>query len=219
MESVAPSNRTIARKSVDRRARVRDEAARIFAERGYHASTMQEIADAVGFTKASIYYYYKSKEELLFDILTYAHEIALERFAAVDAQGGDPLTRLRRYVAAHLIWYLSRPNLAKVAYRDWGTLKGKDLEVQLQRRRFYAKVLCDNLEQCRRAGLIPQSASIRLMANFIYGAVTMANAWYDPNGPETPEAIGEAFGDMAVAVLVGMKTQEKQPAVPKSANA
>src|SRR5258707_80553 len=47
------------RQSVDRRAHLRDEAARIFAERGYHAASLQEVADAIGFTKASIYYYYK----------------------------------------------------------------------------------------------------------------------------------------------------------------
>ena len=53
-----------------RREVIRDEAARIFARDTYHGAALQEIADVIGLTKASIYYYYKSKDELLFDILS-----------------------------------------------------------------------------------------------------------------------------------------------------
>jgi len=187
----------------DRRTLLRDEGARIFAERGYHGASMQEIADAIGFTKASIYYYFKGKEELLFDILTFADEEVSALFAAEAEAANDPLVRAGRLVAIHVTWYLQHPNIAKVAFREWTALTGSLLATQTDRRRVHSRVLRDAIEQCRDEGLIAKDAKVGLLTNFINGAVAASNVWFKPAGPETPETVGKAFGDMAVAVLLG----------------
>lgn len=187
----------------DRRTLLRDEGARIFAERGYHGASMQEIADAIGFTKASIYYYYKGKEELLFDILTFADEEVTALFAAEAQVGNDPLLHVGRLVAIHVTWYLQHPNIAKVAFRDWTALTEPMLTAQTDRRREHSHVLRNAIERCRTEGLIAGDAKVGLITNFINGAVAASNVWFKPTGPETPETVGKAFGDMAVAVLLG----------------
>lgn len=187
----------------DRRTELRGEGARIFAERGYHGASIQEIADAIGFTKASIYYYYKSKEELLFDILTYADEEVSALFAAEAGTDNDPLTHVARLVAIHVTWYLQHPDIAKVAFRDWTALTEPLLTLQTDRRRAHSHVLRDGIERCRQEGIIAADAKVGLITNFINGAVAASNVWFKPAGPETPETVGKAFSEMAVAVLLG----------------
>lgn len=196
-------------RAADRREQFRDEAARIFAERGYHAASLQEIADSIGLTKASIYYYYKSKEELLFDILSFADEQIRALIAAQEALQSDPLAYVGKLVAAHVTWYLQHPNIAKVTFRDWGALKDEALAIQVKRRRYYAHVLRDSIDRCRREGLISADATVSLMANFINGAVAAVNVWFNPKGSHKPETVGKAFGDMAIAILLGARPPNK----------
>lgn len=194
----------------DRRTLLRNEGARVFAERGYHGASMQEVADAIGFTKASIYYYYKGKEELLFDILTFADEEVGALFAAEAEAGNDPLVHIGRLVAIHVTWYLQHPDIAKVAFRDWTALTEPLLTTQKDRRREHSHVLRRAIERCRVEGLIPADAKVGLLTNFINGAVAASNVWFKAAGPETPETVGKAFGDMAVSVLLG----HRGPAAP-----
>ncbi|MFA5628326.1 MAG: TetR/AcrR family transcriptional regulator [Thiohalomonadaceae bacterium] len=189
----------------DRRNDIRDEAARVFALKGFHGASVQEIADAIGFTKASIYYYYKSKEELLFDILTFADQQVSALLEHELFQKAEPLDQLERIVTAHVTWYLKHPNLAKVAFRDWGELSGDRLSQQIQRRRRYSHILRDLLAQCVCGSPNKSSHNITLAANFINGAVAAANIWFDPAGDHTPESVGKAFGKMAVAVIQGVE--------------
>lgn len=203
-----------------RRAGIRTEAARIFAERGYHGASMQEVADAVGCTKAGLYHYYGSKEELLFDILGFADEEIGALFAAeagaetagAAALAADPLAHVGRIVETHVGWYLRHPDIARVAFRDWAALGGERRAAQIERRRRHGHMLRDGIEACRRQGLIAADAPVGLLANFINGAVAVSNIWFQPAGPESPESIGAAFGDMAVAVLLGAAGSKGQQA-------
>lgn len=196
-----PASTASVGRQAPRRAEIRDGAARVFARRGYHGASVQEIADAIGLTKASLYYYYKSKEEMLADILSFADT---EVGAVLEAKASDrsgPLERIGAFVAAHVTWYLQHPDIAKVAFRDWGELSGEALDVQIERRRRYSHMLRDGIEQCRREGLIADDANVTLLANFINGAVAATNVWFNPAGRDRPEDVGKAFGRMAMAIV------------------
>jgi AcrR family transcriptional regulator len=194
---------TTSRRQSGRRDLLRQEGARAFAERGYHGASVQEVADVIGFTKASIYYYYKSKEELLFDVLTFAHDEISALFAHEAVAGHDALTHVGKLVSLHVTWYLEHPDIAKVAFRDWTFLTGERLAMQIDRRRNHSRVLRDSIDLCRLEGLIPRDANVGLMTNFINGAVAASNVWFKPRGPQSPTAVGKAFGDMAIAVVLG----------------
>ena len=85
-----------------RQLEVLEAAARVFAAKGYEATSIQDIADEVGILKGSLYYYIRSKEDLLFDILEDVHEQALAALAPVAGMDGDALQRIRAFVSAHL---------------------------------------------------------------------------------------------------------------------
>src|SRR3954451_11837461 len=100
--------KTRARKDADkagnnghRERQIIDAATRIFQERGYDATTIQAIADDVGILKGSLYYYIETKEDLLFRISEEVHMGLAANLDTAEAEG-DPLERLRTFIASHV---------------------------------------------------------------------------------------------------------------------
>lgn len=81
---------------------VMDAAAAVFAERGYHGASTQDIADRLGIRQASLYYYFTSKEAALEEVAYRGVEAFVEGLAAIEARGGPAGERLRAAVLNHL---------------------------------------------------------------------------------------------------------------------
>jgi AcrR family transcriptional regulator len=96
------------------------EAALIrFAERGYHGTSVREIADACGIKASSIYAHVPSKERLLHDLIRLGHEEHRDRLRdALLSAGADPADQLRAVVGAHVRFHASYPVLATVANNE-----------------------------------------------------------------------------------------------------
>src|SRR5437764_13543645 len=75
-----------------------EAAARVFHEKGYESATIQDIADEVGLLKGSLYHYFRSKEDLLFEMIQGAHEDAFANLAQMDDIEGGPLQKARAFV-------------------------------------------------------------------------------------------------------------------------
>src|ERR1700761_7679001 len=105
-----------------RQREIIDAAAEIFYRKGYSETSVQDVADAVGILKGSLYYYIDSKEDLLFQMLLEVHEDAKSVGSENAALDLPPLDRLRFYIQRH-VEYNAR-NLAKIAvyYHDFGLL-------------------------------------------------------------------------------------------------
>src|SRR5688572_7080453 len=82
-------------KSQKRWASILETATDLFREKGFYASSMQDISDAVGIKKGSLYYYVRSKEELLFEILKDLHKGGEALIEGVNLHSSDPLGELR----------------------------------------------------------------------------------------------------------------------------
>src|SRR5258708_3329722 len=103
-------------------------ALRIFAEKGYAATSIQDVADAVGVLKGSLYHYIDSKEDLLFHIFDDAHAEAEKLMAEVDNLDADPVERLRFYLEASVRRTLGNLPLQALYFRDWRHLTGDRLD-------------------------------------------------------------------------------------------
>jgi len=91
-----------------------DAAARVFAERGYHGTTTQAIADVLGMRQASLYYYFTSKEAALEAVCLRGTDGFVESAEAVVKSRGAPLEKLARLIAAHLAPIETRQDYVKV---------------------------------------------------------------------------------------------------------
>lgn len=174
-----------------RRALVVDEAARLFAERGYHAASIRDIAAACGMTVGAIYSHFASKEELL--VAVYEEgvmRIATHVDAAVAAER-EPWARLRAACEAHLDMLLARGPFAQVI--------GRVLPQDAPQASARLTGLRDSYEE-RFAALIgalplPRRASRRHLRLLLLGALNAAQVWYRPGG-EKPAAIARRFVEL-----------------------
>ncbi|MBL4853467.1 MAG: TetR family transcriptional regulator [Robiginitomaculum sp.] len=171
-----------------RRAVIRS-ASGAFRRRGYHNTSMVLIAQSLGLSKAALYYYVKSKEEILYEchIMVYdAMDAAVKSVRGKGTTGLDELQLL--YGAfAHL---LTRDGLGLLA--DVDSLKGAFQITVLKRRGSIERSVTRIVKQGMSDGSIKQ-ADARVTVFFLMGALNWLNVWYEPGGRLSGEDIADAF--------------------------
>jgi TetR/AcrR family transcriptional regulator, cholesterol catabolism regulator len=188
-----------------------DAAAEIFHNQGYAETSVHDIAEAVGILKGSLYYYIKSKEELLFQVLSDVHEgfrDVVERTRTMDAPAVE---RLRAYVREHVIYNTRNVTKMAVFYHDYRSLSEERLEEIKERRRFYEDYVRELIEEAQAEGSVDRSHDPKLAAFTLFGMMNWVYHWYRPDGGWTPSQIGDQVAAMAVEGLVGPGRQA-QPA-------
>src|SRR5881275_3237411 len=159
------------RRRQNRDAEVLDAAIGVFCERGYAAATLQDVAQTVGMLKGSLYYYFDSKEALLFRILSDADEQVHVIFDEVLGLDVVPTERLRHFLLRHIQWYLDNLELARVTFHEWNNLTGELLETQTQRRREYDGFVQDLIRACQKEGAVASALPVTLASNYLLGAI------------------------------------------------
>ena len=185
------------RDSVDRRREIIDAAAAIFSEKGYEATSIRDVAEAVDILKGSLYYYVKSKEELLFEVIQEVHQGGLANLEG-GKRDGSALDRIRSFVERH-ITYNAR-NLVKmtVFLHDFRSL-GPELRAEIiEARDVYDRHLRALIAAGQAEGSVRATIDPRLASFSILGSINWTYQWYRPEGPNTIEEIASEFADMAV---------------------
>lgn len=95
------------------RARILQEAIVLFVDEGYHGFTMRKLAVRIGYTPTTIYFYFKSKDELLFEVISNGWEL-FRKYLAVTAP--DPLARLVKVGERYLDFAFEHPELYKLMF-------------------------------------------------------------------------------------------------------
>jgi AcrR family transcriptional regulator len=158
-------------------------AARIFAEKSYHSTTMRDISRATGVSLAGLYHYCKSKEELLFLIQDNCFGRVLERLEQRLSDTADPVQRLRVFIDNHLAFFAANMAEMKVLSHEADSLAG-DLHARVSGRkekytRLARKILSDVQQQgskkSRQIDLTVATYALFGMMNWIYN-------WYNPRG-------------------------------------
>jgi TetR/AcrR family transcriptional regulator, cholesterol catabolism regulator len=194
-----------------RRAEVLEAATRVFHEKGYEATSIQDVADELGLLKGSLYYYINSKEDLLFAIIEEVHHgtmAQLERWLQVEA---DTLTKLRAFLHWQVVAYCEDVAKVGVFVNDFRSLSREHRERILEERDRYDRALRELIEEGKAEGVIDAEVDPKLSAMAIFGMLNWLSAWYQPEGPNTPQQLAEQFTDLAVA---GLATR---PDVPRRA--
>jgi AcrR family transcriptional regulator len=189
------------RRRQNRDAEVLDAAIAVFCDRGYAAATLQDVAQTVGMLKGSLYYYFDSKESLLFRILSDADEQVDVIFDEVLGLDVAPAERLRRFLLRHIQWYLDNLELARVTFHEWNNLTGDLLATQKQRRRKYDGFVQDLIRACQADGAVSADLPVTLAANYLLGAINSTPDWYDRKGRATPVDLAALYTELTMAML------------------
>lgn len=154
-------------------------AAQVFSEKGYEGASIRDISRATGVSLAGLYYYFESKQKILYLIQCTSFARILERLDRRLAALTDPTLRLRALVENHLEYFLRHPAEMKVLSHEAEALEPPyRRQVADIKRRYYALALgiLDELRRARRLRrLNPRVAVLSLfgMMNWIY-------TWYNP---------------------------------------
>jgi AcrR family transcriptional regulator len=170
-----------------------DVAARIFARRGYDATSLQDIANELGILKGSLYYYINTKGDLLAHLLRNAHEQGLRNIQPIAEGPGDPIDRLARMIRTHARYVCTDRERTAVFLHERKRLtleqRKEFLGDEHAYRRYFERVLRDG----QNLGLIRAELDAKLVALCLLGSLNSLYQWYKPGGEFGADAIGEAF--------------------------
>lgn len=179
-------------------------AARVFYEKGYGGASMQDIAKAVGLTKAGLYHHVESKDRLLFEIVNYGMDIldenVLQKLKAIE----DPREKLRQTIIGHIDLIVRARDLEiTVILHENRSLKGTLRKKINARKKAYIRFLEDLIAQVQQQASGKPSISPRLATFALLGIVNWLYQWYRPEGPIKQHEIAQAYADFFFRGLLG----------------
>jgi len=187
----------------DRRTQILRVATTLFREKGYHRTSLDDIADQVGFTKPAIYYYFDSKEELLFAIVDGVVSSALERVQRIAAQDLSPLDRMNAILVENTRVVLENIDANTAFYNERGLLSPERERMVRDRERAYTTVLRDiYIEGVKAGDLLDIDPNVAIST--LLGATIWVYRWYRPNGRLS---IDETATSVADLLLNGYRTR------------
>lgn len=192
--------------SAYKRERILEEAVKLFYERGFSGTTLDDIAGKLGVTKPFIYTHFRSKVELLEAICRPTIEMSLAAIAEAAAQKGSAAARLFSGVVAFTKVVLTRQANIAVYFREEKNLSVAGLDDINALRKRFDRVLSDLLEEGANAGEF-NIADIRVAALAIGGMVSWAYTWYQPGGRLSIDDVGTQMARFAVE-MAGARAAE-----------
>lgn len=183
------------------------DAARVFAEGGYHRTSMRDLARASGVSLAGLYYYVQSKDELLYLIQTRNFDAVLagmhQRLEGIT----DPVQRLVRFVENHLDYFASHMSEMKVLSHEADVLEGEYLHHVNEKKREYTRALMDILTDLE-AACGPAHLNRRVAAYSLFGMMNWIYNWYDPLGDLGVELLAQNMCRLFLGGYVGLPVLE-----------
>ncbi len=186
--------------SNDTRLRILREAAALFRRRGYRATSMADLAEAVGITKSSLYHHFPSKDALLLEIVQITVDRVMPMIEEILASDLPSSAKLERALTTHLVEGLQdRDNLACFVQEGRNLAPGS-LDAYLKKRDRYERLFRDILEEGMATGAF-RTLDVRLTAMALLGMCNSTVAWYRPGGGYPPEVIAKQFADLALRAV------------------
>lgn len=196
-------------------------AARIFAEKGYHQTSMRDIARATGVSLAGLYYYCKSKDELLFLIQDHCFGRLSERAAERLAETAEPVEKLRVFIENHLSFFAANMAEMKVLSHEADSLTGELYERVAATKQNYTQLARAILSEVQAT--LPQenrTVDATIATYALFGMMNWIYNWYDPQGKLGVTALVENLTRLFMAGFTNGQTFDEQhfAALPQTAS-
>jgi AcrR family transcriptional regulator len=187
-------------KSRDRwKSQVIKVAALAFRKKGYHGTTMEDIAKKLKITKGSLYYYFQNKEAILFDCHTASLDIVEQVIEDVRGTDLSPSEKIHS-VVYHYLGKMLDKLLGSVLLLEEESLSPNLLKQIIKRRDGVERFIRETIEEGTRMGEF-QDGDPKLLTFAILGAINWSPKWYNPSGDKKASEIAREFADYLVRGL------------------
>ena len=154
-------------------------AAAIFAEKGYHSTSIRDIARATKMSLSGLYYYFRSKEELLFLIQDYCFSTVIDDCRRLLEGVAEPVPRLKLLIENHLNYFVQNMNEMKVLSHEANAIGGDLFKKVNNKKRQYVDLVMALLEEIAHAYRI-NDIDIRVATFSLFGMMNWIYNWYNP---------------------------------------
>jgi TetR/AcrR family transcriptional regulator, cholesterol catabolism regulator len=192
----------------DRRlAEILAHATDVFCRKGYEGASMRDLSRASGMSLAGLYYYFESKERLLFLIQKHTFSTIVLRLKKRLEGIADPEDRIRIFILNHLEYFLANQQAMKVLSHEAEALKnGFASEVAAIKREYY-RICVGLLDDLKRARGLQSSTRIAVLS--LFGMMNWIYTWHNPRADADAESLALEMGDLFLrGVLPGKNRKE-----------
>src|SRR5271166_2911970 len=180
--------------TVESRQEILRVAARLFQQRGYDATSMNDVAAALKLSKGGLYHHFRSKDEILFDLMNHALDITEERVMRPARSIADPEERLRTLIRLHVDVILSvRDREITVLLHENHPLPPSLRKRINARKKEYIHFLEEIVAEVQQARQSKRLVSSRAAALALLGMINWIYQWYKPEGRLNSEQIARQF--------------------------
>ncbi len=202
----------------DRRlAKILVHATNVFFEKGYAAASMRDLSRASGVSLSGLYYYFKSKEELLYLIQKDTFATIVTRLRQRLEGVSDPTERIRCFILNHLEYFLANQKAMKVlSHEDEVLGNGFGSEIAAIKREYY-RICIELLDNYKAARGLEFSSRTGVLS--LFGMMNWIYTWYNPRVDAGAQELAREMGDIflkGVGATSGKATGTKRK--PHSAN-
>jgi len=181
----------------DSRQEILRTAARLFHRRGYDATSMNDVAAALKFSKGGLYHHFQSKDEILFSLLEHAMQITQERVIEPVLKVPDPEQRLRQLIRRHVEVVLSPQDREISIMLHENHPLPPSLRRRINRRKKdYVHFVESLVAEVQRARHASNSVTARAATFALLGMINWLHQWYRPEGALDAEQLARQFADL-----------------------
>lgn len=191
---------TTVERASDVRPDIIEAATRIFSERGYHAASMSDIADAVGIRKASLYHHVRKKEDLLFAIHEALVDELIDETLAVSSSSMSPADKVRELLLLTMRFIARNRDGVAVFLSERHAVTGERWQALVVKRDLYERMVSQIVTEGRGSGEFADLPP-ELVAKALLGMANWAYTWFRQDGPLSADDVGEVFAAIALRGL------------------
>jgi AcrR family transcriptional regulator len=193
-----------------RRRQILDVAAGLFAERGYHPTSVADIVEALGVGKGVFYWYFESKEDLFLEILAESSQDLRRRQQSAIGDEPDPLRRIELGIRASLAWFREHRRLINL--QQFAATEERFAAALRQHDAVAIDDISRHLKEAIAEGSVPTGQDPAMLAHALVGATRHLARVYLYAGDEPVELVG----DVAVRFVIGGLVAAEPPVHPLS---
>lgn len=171
-----------------------EKATELFARDGFGATSLDDIAIALGVTQAALYYHIKNKEEILRSIYLTVLSVSEEPLQHIIASSHlSTREKLRQAIEHHVKVAADRSPAMTVFYREWSHLTGPFANEIKQRQKAYERYFEEIIQEGMKEGLFAPGIDAKIATFGLLGMCNWLSNWYQPEGQYTPQQIADMF--------------------------
>lgn len=187
-----------------RRKQIVEAARMLFREKGYHATTIRDIADKSGVLSGSLYAHIRTKEDLLFEITNEVADQFIHSMGVVRASADSAKEQFRAALTAHIGIVAEHMDAATVFSHEWRALTGERRQVIQDKRDKYEYQWAQILDAGVAGGAF-HPEHIRYARVMTLSVANWLYQWYNPDGPLSPAEVSQRMADV---ILRGLEKEE-----------